>query len=733
MNFLTPRYEPSVVLASVAIAFLASYVALDLVERIRTNGLRAARLWWCGGSIAMGTGIWSMHFVGMLAFSLPIDLGYTAGMTLISWLAAVGVSGLALWLASRGEFNLWRVGAGALAMGAGICAMHYTGMAAIDMAPGVVWDRRLVIVSAVIATGASAAALLIFFWLRNSTGRARLMYKLAASVVMGLAISGMHYTGMAAANFVEGAVCLSADQIGGDQLVALVMVASGALLLLTLTTSVLGSRMHDKSLRLAESLHMQAKMAHLAESLKATNAQLQLANEELQKRSFLDPLTQLANRLLFEDRLAHALSRSERHPDLGRCLAVMFIDLDGFKPVNDSLGHAAGDQVLIEVGRRLQGEARDSDTVARLGGDEFVMLLEELLDANDCAALASRLSASLSRPFVVDGREIEISASIGIAVYPEHGERHQLIARADAAMYAAKRTGGNTYALFEPHMNNGAAQQLVLQSDLRHALERGELALHYQPKFDGRGESIRGVEALMRWTHPQHGSVPPSVFIPIAERFGLIKELGDWVIDEACRQMCAWDDAGMRMRVAINLSVHQLRQDGLVDQVKRSLERHGVNASRLLCEITESIAMEDIEATQKAFDGLSRIGVFLSIDDFGTGYSSLSYLRKLPARQLKIDRTFIQDLEASEDARAVVDAVIKLAHALDLSVVAEGVETPGQRDILLGLSCDELQGYLFARPMPAGQLLGWAAGQKTHGPMDFSPSVFFEVSEDEVF
>ncbi len=452
-------------------------------------------------------------------------------------------------------------------------------------------------------------------------------------------------------------------------------------------------------------------------SLHETNSQLSSANDELRRRAFLDPLTDLPNRTLFEDRLAHAVARNarsdervaERHHEK---LAVMFVDLDGFKPVNDGFGHGVGDIVLKEVAQRMRRIARDSDTVARVGGDEFLLLMEDAMSAADVATFARRLTEALRQPFEAAGQRIEVSASIGVAIYPEHGERGKLIAHADAAMYAAKRAGGNTFALFEAHMETDPVADLNLQSDLRHASERGELMLYYQPKVDGAGGQIHGVEALLRWKHPQRGMVGPDVFIPLAERFGLICQIGAWVIEEACRQMHVWSTQGLRMRVAINLSAHQLRDEGLVERICQALGRHQVDPAYLLCEITESVAMEDIEVTQRAFEGLAAIGVFLSIDDFGTGYSSLSYLRQLPARQLKIDRSFVKDLEESRDARAVVEAVVGLAHALELSVVAEGVETEGQRDILVRMGCDELQGFLFARPMPAPDLLRWAQGQR---------------------
>lgn len=456
-------------------------------------------------------------------------------------------------------------------------------------------------------------------------------------------------------------------------------------------------------------------------ALTKANLQLESANEELRRRAFIDPLTGLPNRMLFEDRLLHAMQRYDRDDDSRArrepCkLAVLFVDLDGFKPINDMLGHAVGDEVLKEAARRLRTATRDSDTVARIGGDEFVLLAEDVSDVADCASLANRVIQVLAQPLEVQGHQVTLSGSVGVALYPEHGDRMKLVQNADAAMYTAKRAGGNTYALFESRMNEGLQEQLSLQHDLRHALERGELQLHYQPKIDARLGRLQGVEALLRWHHPTRGMVGPNVFIPIAERFGLINGLGNWVIEESCRQMRVWADEGLSMNVAINLSVHQLRTEELVPRIESTLARYQVMPSQLLCEITESVAMEDIESTQRAFEALSRIGVYLSIDDFGTGYSSLSYLRQLPARQLKIDRSFVADIEVRPDARAIVGAVIQLAHQLGLRVVAEGVETEGQRDILLVLQCDELQGYLLARPMAVEALDDWLQKQPSDEP-----------------
>ncbi|CAM3858390.1 putative bifunctional diguanylate cyclase/phosphodiesterase [Roseateles saccharophilus] len=715
MSYLKASYDPWLVVLSVFIASFASYVALNLARRVGEPDRRAAKAWWVGGSVVMGTGIWSMHFVGMLAFSLPIAIGYTALLTFTSWIAAVVVSGIALGIAGRGALTGGRLVQGAVAMGAGICAMHYSGMAAIDMEPGIAWDPGWVLVSVAIAVGASATALVIFFKLARLDGFRGAMVQGLSAVVMGLAISGMHYTAMAAARVPLDAVCSSAGALSGSRLETLVVMVALAMLACTWIVLSLDARTQRKTLVLAKSLRL-------------SNEQLARANEELRRRTFVDPLTDLPNRKLFEDRLAHAVAIHKRLDDrpgerAHGTLAVLFIDLDGFKPVNDSFGHGAGDLVLTEVARRLGQSARAGDTVARVGGDEFLLLMEDVGTVADCTALAARLCEALRAPIKLGGQAIEISASIGIAAAPGHGERDRLIAHADAAMYAAKRAGGNGYTLFESRMDADAHAQLSLQAELRHAAERGELMLYYQPKIAGRGGQIHSVEALLRWRHPRRGLIGPAEFIPLAERFGFIAQVGQWVVEETCRQMHEWSAQGVHIRVAINLSAQQLRDADLAGKIGRAIRCYDIAPDRLLCEITESAAMEDVESTQRVFDGLARIGIFLSIDDFGTGFSSLGYLRRLPAKQLKIDRSFVQDLETSPDARAIVDAVVQLAHALGLKVVAEGVETEAQRAILVALGSDELQGYLFARPMPAMDLLDWMLDRTPVGDIDFAPSV----------
>ena len=394
---------------------------------------------------------------------------------------------MALHVASAQVLRLKLLALGALAMGLGICTMHYTGMGALEMAPGINWNPWLVAASAAIAVAASAVALRIFFWLcqtgHTRERHAQFGWQVLAALVMGAAICGMHYTGMAAAHFVDGAICLNSDQLRGDNLGLLVSVATVALLTLTLFTAALDARMQGKTAQLA--------------------ASLQTANLELQQLAFRDALTGLPNRLLFDDRVATAVQRSVRD---GASLAVLFVDLDGFKPVNDSFGHACGDAVLREMAKRLAAQARDTDTIARIGGDEFVVLLEGNPDAAAVARIADRIIDTIAAPMHSAEHEVRLGCSIGIAMYPTDGPRDKLLAHADAAMYAAKRAGGASYAFFQPHMNADIRDQIALRHDLRLALDAGDqLELHYQPKVSAQRGVVTSAEALVRWQHPQFG------------------------------------------------------------------------------------------------------------------------------------------------------------------------------------------------------------------------------------
>ncbi|WP_201192793.1 putative bifunctional diguanylate cyclase/phosphodiesterase [Pseudomonas fluorescens] len=680
---LIGSYSSSLVVISLFVAILASYTALDLTGRIATAKGRAVHFWTAGGAFAMGIGVWSMHFIGMLAFDLPIALGYDITLTGLSLLTAILSSGFALWLVSQARLPLWQLGFGALVMGAGISAMHYTGMAAMRMQPGIDYDPMLFAVSLLIAVGASGAALWIAFRLRLHTPYVSLI-RGGAAIIMGIAIVGMHYTAMAAAQFPDGSFCGAATTgLNGKGLDSLVLVTTLAVLSIALLTSILDAR-------------LEARTADLAHSLTE-------ANRELTQLALHDTLTGLPNRVLLADRIDQAMSRVKEQ---GGCFALMFIDLDGFKPVNDAFGHHMGDLLLREVALRLREDLRSQDTLARIGGDEFVLLVQ-LVSEHDALSLAERQVGLVGRSFRVADHDLQISASVGIALYPGNGHSaEELLMNADAAMYHAKGAGKNGYSFFDASMNSNARKQLQLLQELRNALDQQQFRLHYQPKFDASNGRAVGAEALLRWEHPTHGLLLPDKFIDLAEKTGLIIPIGDWVLNEACRQMREWFVLGYtHWRIAVNLSALQFCHAGLVQSVARALATHHLPANCLTLEITETTAMSDADASMTVLNELSQMGVDLSIDDFGTGYSSLMYLKRLPANELKIDRGFVRDLERDSDDAAIVSAIVALGQALGLRIVAEGVETDVQQDFLTQLGCDSLQGYLLGHPLPAERFL----------------------------
>jgi diguanylate cyclase (GGDEF)-like protein/PAS domain S-box-containing protein len=413
-----------------------------------------------------------------------------------------------------------------------------------------------------------------------------------------------------------------------------------------------------------------------------------------------DALTGLPNRALFRDRCQEAVLRARRRETR---LGLMFIDLDHFKQINDSLGHDVGDLLLQSVTERLRECIRESDTVARLGGDEFTILLDELQESQDAAPIAEKLLAAIARPFAVGGHELFISASVGISFYPSDGDDVQtLLKNADAAMYRAKALGRNTYQFFAAEMNTEVSERLKLTNSLRLALERNEFLLEYQPIVDLASGKINALEALLRWNHPELGVVPPNRFISLAEDSGLIVPIGEWVLGKACAQMKAWQTTGIApRRIAVNLSVRQFKQRDLAQRIQAILQETGLASHFLELEITESMVMEDPAATERVLDRLHDMGIQLAVDDFGTGYSSLSYLKQFPIDFLKIDRSFVQDIPNDRDDVAIARAIIALARALELRVIAEGVETEEQRAFLEAEGCEEAQGYLLGRPIGA--------------------------------
>lgn len=430
------------------------------------------------------------------------------------------------------------------------------------------------------------------------------------------------------------------------------------------------------------------------------------AEERLDYLAHYDPVTNLFNRHAFNERLAFATERARRFDGH---VALLLLDLDNFKAVNDTLGHQAGDALLVSVGQRLTKKLRASDTVCRLGGDEFAVILENIADSHQAAGLGQAVVEAVAAPFEISGQKVYVTASCGIGIYPDHSDTAKdLIRNADTAMYHAKDAGKNISAVFRPEMNEKADRRINIEGSLRTAMESDQLELYYQPKVDFGAMRLDGVEALLRWRHPLHGHISPTEFIPVAEDSGLIIPLGTWVLRKACEQAAAWDRQGLApLGISVNISVVQLKDPKFADMVAEALAASGFPPARLELELTETMLMEDVEANLRVMQRLRALGVQISIDDFGTGYSSMSYLKRFPITALKIDRSFVSDLPGDRENAAITEAIIALARALDLKTVAEGVETMAQAQLLADAGCDYLQGYLFSKPVAPDAFVEW--------------------------
>ena len=680
------------VVLSLAAGGLSAQLGLAWMERAWANNLRSSAQRLLGAGLSLGTGVWMVHVFSDPVESAGFSQGHAPALEGAVWALAVAAAMSTLaWLdAARASATRWLPAA--VALGSAMVGLQWLGAGA-SAAP---LHLGMLLAAWGLGVAGAVSAFCLFHRLRGQSPGMATGYRVGASLAWALAIVGSQH--LVALATVPARAPAEPGQVSGGVLVVLAVVLGAALL----SGLLLGLRRHLKA--------------------RAAGAK---ARRALGSKLLNDPLTGLPNRQLFEGTLGQAVQRADASD---QSLALLFINLDGFRPVNEAFGHRGGDRVLGKVASRLRALS-GPHMAARLASDEFLVLLQGKVGVEQASELASKLLAAVSQPIAVDGRSATVSCSIGVAMYPEDGAQSTLIRHAEAAMRAAKSAGGASHVFFEPRMLSGVRDDVALLRDLRHALARGELELYYQPKIHAPSGEITGAEALMRWNHPRRGMVSPGVFIPLAERYGLINELGRWVIDEACRQTRVWRDAGLRMRVAINLSVHQLRQPDLAERFEEVLKRHQINPELITCEITESSAMEDTEVTIRVLRQLDLLGLHISIDDFGTGHSSLAYLRKLPAHELKIDRSFVLDLETSEDARKVASAVINLAKALDLKVVAEGVETEGQNRILREYGCDQLQGYLFAKPMSAKALALWAMHDVGPRTMNFRSSLFRESTQ----
>ncbi|MDQ0631540.1 bifunctional diguanylate cyclase/phosphodiesterase [Pantoea agglomerans] len=675
---LPVTWDSVLICVSLIVAFIASFTALDTAGRVAVSRGWSARFWLLVGGIAMGIGVWSMHFIGMLAMMLPMIMRYDTRLTILSLLVAILASVLAFGQTVGGlHLTRQRLLRGTLILGAGVVVMHYLGMYALLIEPQPEWNALLVALSVLIAFAASGLALWLAFHLRQGDHHLMLMRGLA-SLVMGIAIAGMHYVGMAAAEFSHRSM-MQPHGVSNAGLAVWVTLITLTILGITLLSSMLDA---------------QLRAARLA-------TRLNRANQELRQLAMHDNLTTLPNRVMLEQQLDLAIKQAMINEHR---FAVIYMDLDGFKAVNDTWGHHVGDRLLVAVAERLCSQLSNTMLLVRLGGDEFVLMAE--CDISAARQLAQKLVKVISSPFELDRYVLHVSLSAGIAIFPLHGRnRQELLFNADAAMYHTKHSGRNGWCLFEPAMSAATQHQLELANDLWEAIEREQMRLFYQPKFCSGGTRLMGFEALLRWQHPQRGLLTPELFLPRAEKTGQIIALGNWVIGEACRQLRIWHSQGHSdWTVSVNLSALQFHQRDLLTILTQTLARNQLPGSALMLEITEAIAMRDPAFSQQRIRELQQAGVSVAIDNFGIGYANLLHLKDLDASELKIDRSFINCLRPGSEDATVVSAMLTLAQSLNLRMVAEGVETEEQQHLLTSLGFDALQGYLLGKPTPADRV-----------------------------
>ncbi|NMX94684.1 MULTISPECIES: bifunctional diguanylate cyclase/phosphodiesterase [unclassified Pseudomonas] len=699
-------HNPFLVLLAYLVACAAGFGTLDMAERVgHVDNPTAKRRWRWIGAACLAGGIWSTHFISMLAFQAPIAIHYELFMTFASLLIAMVASLFAMQTLSHTQLRFHQYLVASIWMGLGITLMHYVGMSAMRSEAQMYFSSALFGLSVAIAIGASLAALLLSHYLRNGSGMFHQLLKYGASLVLGAGIISMHFTGMAAMQLLlpTGAVPSLPIDNNPTQL---------GLSVAVITLLVIGSSI---SAALADK-----KLQHKERDLRRVNTlltELDQARASLQQVAHYDALTGLLNRRGFNQIFAEKLAQKSL---AGNMLALIFLDIDHFKRINDSLGHDAGDELLTVLAGHIKSSVRShNDVVARFGGDEFCILIN-IHHRDEARHMAQRIMQKMKEPIELAGRRMVMTTSIGISVFPEDGTTsEELLKTADLALYQSKDGGRNSLNFFSSNLKTRASLELQLEEELRNALRnQKELVLHYQPILDLRKGKVTRLEALVRWQHPLHGLLAPERFIGIAENNGLIAELDNWVLRQACADLGWLTEQGHSdLTMAVNCSALNLARDELADEIEYALRSSGIAASRLELEVTENALMGNISSTLILLRQIRALGVSLSIDDFGTGYSSLSYLKRLPLNTLKIDRSFIQDIPKSTTDMEIVQAIIGMAHTLHLQVITEGVETPQQLELLIKHGCDYVQGYLLSAAVPANEVSALINRLDQHNPL----------------
>lgn len=655
-------YNYYIVALSVLIAVLASYSALSITAKISLANGKTRFFWLLAGSLVMGNGIWSMHFVGMLAFHIHMTVSYDFWLTFGSLLVSVLSSFIAFFITAPRNINWYKIAGGGFIMGTGIVTMHYMGMEAMIMPVDIYYDKGLWILSAIIALIASYAALLLFLRFRSQSSTS--WAKWLSAGVMGIAICGMHYTGMEAAKIHNPAAADMLPQTNASLDLFLLLGVTVVIFIILLVSW--GAMFFDR---------------HVLERL-----------------AYLDTITGLPNR--------NEMNRFfDSHVGTEK-IGVLFLDLDQFKAINDTLGHNIGDLLIHEVGIRLRQFIREDQQAFRIGGDEFLFIVRHCNNER-AEQLAHKILQSIKQVYYIEGNELYVTGSIGISIGSiQDANRSVLLKTADTAMYKAKGLGKNQFCFYNEEMGHQLVRKMELEKDLQLALENNQFFIVYQPKWNVKTNSLVGFEALIRWEHPRLGLVMPGEFIQIAEGTGLIVPMTRWALEEACSQCKLWQSQGLHQPVSVNLSVRLFQTDCLQELVQSVLEKVELAPHLLELEITESMVLYDINDIIRQLRSVRKLGVRVSMDDFGTGYSSIGLLDRIPIDALKLDRLFTNDLE-SPSKRAIINAIIMMADHLQLDVIAEGVENQEHIGFLTELGCHVMQGYYYGRPMRDTDIDEW--------------------------
>lgn len=630
-------------------------------------------------SLTVGSGLLGIHFINFLAFNNGHSMRFSTLFMLASWLAAIFVGFVLCYVSSKKIISLRLLALSGLLAGISSYGMFYLCLISLHSADSVSFDVLSFCISLILAVGTCVLALLTLSWMKEHSGKNALLIKLIFSIVMAFAIIGLYIIFNASAFTQTNTIIAEASAVADKKmLAAIISLAIVCLFLLVFVVVLFYEKLGKNTFKLT----------------------IQNSQKSIDAQYMKDTLTNLPDRGAFQHLLEMAIKRSDR---AGSTIALAYIDLDYFKPINDNYGHHVGDALLKSVAQRLQDAVRGCDYMARLGGDEFAAVIEEIKSDDDIIPIVKRIVKSIHEPFYIDKYEIEISCSVGIAIYPRDGDMEKLMICADAAMYKAKENGKNQFKFYDAEIESATDQVLEIQNDLRSAIKNEEFSLVFQPKMDCATQKIVGAEALVRWKHPSKGKILPKDFIPVAEHCGLINPINDWVMRQACSTIRQAKDLGFDLDLSVNLSRQQFHNTSLVEDTIKWLERFEVPSQSLTVEIKETTAIRNENQFKRLMTKFKEANIRIALDDFGLHPFTLTYLQDLDVDELKLDKIFVSKINEKK-SKALIDAVIRLAHALNFNVVAEGIETESQRDALIALGCNQMQGYLFSKPLNEQQL-----------------------------